>query len=277
MRRTRLTITLKDSVIANIDSLIDGESLRNRSHAIEFILSSYFKPVVGKAIILAGGRGTKLRPYTYEIPKGLLLIKGKPILEYMIENLKKAQICDIMICTGHLGEKIKEYFGDGKRWGVKIRYHEEKAPLGTGGAIGSVAPFVGESPFLVLHGDVLTNLNLKDLLSFHSEQESMATVALTSVHNPYNMGRLRLHGVKIVNFYPTPKNIDDESHLVNTGVYVFDKKIFEYFPKNKKSFLLEDVLSRLIVDRKIAGFFFDGKWFDVGTLESYEEAIKKFV
>lgn len=275
MRRTRLTITLKDSVIESVDSLIDGDKLRNRSHAIEFILSQYLKPSVGKAIILAGGVGAKLRPYTYEMPKSLLPIKGKPLLEYMIENLKKAEIYDVMICVGHLGEKIKEYFGDGKRFGVNIKYSEEKTPLGTGGAIKKVKSFIGDDPFLVIHGDVLVDLNLKDLLNFHKEQETIGTATLTTIHNPANMGRLRLHGLKIVNFSNRPKNNEDENHLVNTGVYVFDKKIFEYFPKNETSFMLEDILPKLISDRKIAGFFFDGKWFDVGTMESYEEAIKK--
>lgn len=275
MRRTRLTITLKDSVIENVDNLIDGDKLRNRSHAIEFILSQYLKPSVGKAIILAGGVGAKLRPYTYEIPKSLLPIKGKPLLEYMIDNLKKAEIYDIMICVGHLGDKIKEHFGDGKRFGVTIKYSEEKTPLGTGGAIKKVKSFIGDDPFLVIHGDVLVDLNLKDLLNFHKEHEMVGTATLTTINNPSNMGRLRLHGSKLVNFYKSPKNTEDDSHLVNTGVYVFDKRIFDYFPKNENTFMLEDILTKLINDRKIAGFFFDGKWFDVGTPESYEEAIKK--
>jgi len=276
MRRTRLTITLKKSVVSELDQLIDGDTLRNRSHAIEYVLSQYFKPMIRKAIILAGGKGENLRPYTYELPKPLLPIKSRPILEYLIENLRKAEIRDIIICIGYLGEKIKEYFSDGKKWGVKIQYSEEKTPLGTGGAISRTYSYVKNQSFLVIHGDILTSLNLKDLFNFHKEQQTIGTVALTLVKNPSSFGQLKLHGAKIVSFYSKTKKGEEESSLINTGVYVFSKEIFRFFPKNKKSFMLEDVLSRLISQKKLSGFVFEDQWFDVGTPKNYEEAIKHF-
>jgi NDP-sugar pyrophosphorylase family protein len=276
MRRTRLTITLKDSVIGNLDQLIDGDKLRNRSHAIEYILSQYFRPLIKKAIILAGGKGENLRPYTYELPKPLLPIKSRPILEYLIEDLRKADIREIIICVGYLGEKIKEYFSDGKKWGVKIIYSEEKHPLGTGGAIEKIYQYVKNQSFIVIHGDILINLNLKDLINFHKEQTSIGTLALTLVKNPSPFGQLKLHGARIVSFHPKTKLGQESSYLVNTGVYILNEDIFHFFPKNKKSFMLEDVLKQLINEKKLSGFVFENQWFDVGTPENYEEAIKNY-
>lgn len=276
MRRLRLTITLKKDITDVVDKLIDGQKLRNRSHAIEYILTQYFKPSVSKAVILAGGQGTKMRPYTYEMPKALLPIKGKPILEHLIENLKKSGIYDIIICIGHLGDKIKDYFGNGSRFGVNIIYSEEKKTLETGGAIKKVKNFLSEDPFLVIHGDILFDLNLVDILDFHKVEGLMATAALTTENNAAVFGRFKLHGIKIEDFLEKPKKNKLESYLVNAGVYVFDKKIFDYFPKEKENFLLEDILRKLIQERQVAGFVFSGKWFDVGTLENYEKAIKSF-
>lgn len=276
MRRLRLTITLKKDITDVVDKLIDGQKLRNRSHAIEYILTQYFKPSVSKAVILAGGQGTKMRPYTYEMPKALLPIKGKPILEHLIENLKKSGIYDIIICIGHLGDKIKDYFGNGSRFGVNIIYSEEKKTLETGGAIKKVKNFLSEDPFLVIHGDILFDLNLVDILDFHKVEGLMATAALTTENNAAVFGRFKLHGIKIEEFLEKPKKNKLESYLVNAGVYVFDKKIFDYFPKEKENFLLEDILRKLIQERQVAGFVFSGKWFDVGTLENYEKAIKSF-
>lgn len=276
MRRNRLTITLKETFTNDIDRLVDGEKIRNRSHAIEYILSQYFKPLINKAVILAGGKGEKLRPYTYELPKSLLPIKGKPILEHLIENLRKADIREIIICVGYLGEKIKEYFGDGNKIGVKIQYSKEQIPLGTGGAIKKIHHFVKNESFLVLHGDILTNLNLKDLINFHKEQENVGTAALIQTNNPLPFGQFELHGTTIVGFYDKTKQGEEKSHLVNTGVYIFDNKIFDYFPKEKNVFMLENILKQLILDKKLSGFVFEDQWFDIGTPESYGEAIKKF-
>lgn len=274
MRRSRITITLNKHLLEETDKLIDEKTIRNRSHAIEFIINQYLTPNVKKAVILAGGKGTKLRPYTYEIPKSLLPIKGKPLLEYIIENLKNNGITEIIICIGYLGEKIKEYLGDGKRYGVKIIYSPEKESVQTGGALLMAKKLLNNNSFILIHGDILTNLPLKDLIDFHKNQKSLATIALTTVNEPTNFGQLKLHGTKLVNFYQ--KKHDIKSNLVNCGIYVFEAQIFDYFPKNKKSFLLEDVIEKLINEKKVSGYVFEDLWFDVGTPKNYENAIKQF-
>jgi len=271
-----VTITISQHLLEATDNLIDKEKIRNRSHAIEFILNRFFQPKVKKAVILAGGQGTKLRPYTYEIPKSLLPVKGKPLLEHLINNLKKNNIVDLIICIGYLGKKIKDYFGDGKRFGVNIIYVEETLPLKTGGAILKAQKYINNNPFLVIHGDILTDLNLIDLINFHKYQKTVSTIALTTVDQPKKYGQLKLHGAKLTNFYNQAEIKKVESHLINCGIYVFEPEIFNFFPKNKSVFMLEDVIKNMINQKKVAGFVFEGKWFDVGTPENYEEAIREF-
>ncbi len=276
MRRVRLTITLKESLIDDVDKLIDGEKIRNRSHAIEYVLLQSLKPSISKAVILAGGQGENLRPYTYELPKSMLLIKGRPILEYLIDDVRKAEIREIIICIGYRGEKIKEYFGDGAKFGVKIIYSEERKPLGTGGAIQAILTHINNESFVVLHGDIVFDLRLADLIQFHKAQESTATVALTSLSAPFPYGQFELHGQSIVGFYEHTKKEQIKSNLVNTGVYILNNEIFQYFPSSKKVFMLESVLQKLIQKKQLTGFVFEGQWFDIGSMAHYERAIRYF-
>ncbi len=275
MRRARITITINQKFLNDIDSLIDEKIIRNRSHAIEYILGKHFGSGIKKAIILAGGQGTKLRPYTYEVPKSLLPIKGKPILEYMIENLKANHVFEIIICTGYLGKKISDYFGDGKKWGVKIIYSHENETLKTGGALLKVKKIIDNQPFILVHGDIMTNFPINDLVKFHLEEKSLVTVALKNLHQPESFGQLTLHGTQLVKFYQNNHH-EIKSHLINTGIYVFNHEIFNFFPKNKKTFLLEDIIEELISKKRVKGFVFNDLWFDVGDPKNYEKAIKEF-
>lgn len=260
MRRVRLTITLKESLIDEVDKLIDGEKIRNRSHAIECVLLQCLKPSINKAVILAGGKG--------KLPKSMLLIKGRPLLEYLIDDLRRAEIQDIIICIGYRGEKIKEYFSDGAKFGVKISYSKEKNPLGTGGAIQKIHPLIKNESFIVLHGDIAIDLKLKDIIQFHKNQETIATVALTSTTNPSPYGQFELHGQSIVGFYERMKKRETKSNLVNTGVYVLNNTIFRYFPVGAKAFRFESILQKLIQEKQLNGFVFEGQWFDIEHLNN---------
>ncbi len=277
MRRSRITITLDAQILKKIDRLIDKKRIRNRSHSIEYILNQYTMSKVNKAVILAGGRGTQLRPYTYEIPKPLLPVKGTPILEHLILQLKKNGITEIIIAISYLGEKIKDYFGDGSKWGVSIEYSEETDNLQTGGAVKKIKDKLNGESFLVIHGDILTDISFADLIQYHKDQSSVATVALTTTGTPKEFGQIKMQGTKLVDFYPTSDNPDLKSHLIHTGIYTFEPEIFNYFPKNVKEFSLEDVIRELIKERKVNGFVFEGKWYDVGNPENYELAIKEYI
>lgn len=276
MRRSRITITLDAQILKKIDRLIDKKKIRNRSHSIEYILNQYTMSKVNKAVILAGGRGTQLRPYTYEIPKPLLPVKGIPILEHLILQLKKNGITEIIIAISYLGQKIKDYCGDGSKWGVSIEYSEESDNLLTGGAVKKVKDKLNNESFLVIHGDILTDFSFADLIQYHKDQNAVATVALTTTGTPKEFGQIKMHGTKLVDFYQTSEKPDLKSHLIHTGIYAFEPEIFNYFPKSTKSFSLEDVIPDLIQEKKVSGFVFEGKWYDVGNPENYELAIKEY-
>lgn len=276
MRRSRITITVQQETLNKIDHYIDGEKIRNRSHAIELILNEYLQPKIDTAVILAGGQGTKLRPYTYEIPKSLLPIQGKPLLEYTIYNLKRSNIKNVIICIGYLGKKIKDYFGNGSKYGLHITYSEETKPLQTGGALLKIKHLVQNMPFLVIHGDIVTNFDLRDLITFHNENKSTGTIALTPTAYPTDFGQLTLHGIKLINFYQRTKKKEIKSNLINCGIYIFEPEIFSFFEKSTDHSLLENIIGQLIEEKKINGFVFEEQWFDVGNPENYERAIKNF-
>jgi len=275
MRRSRITITLNTDLLKKIDKFIDKKKIRNRSHAIEYILTQFSESKVNKAVILAGGRGTQLRPYTYELPKPMLPVKGTPILEHLIIQLKENDITDIIIAISYLGDKIKEYFGDGSRFGVNITYSQEQDSLMTGGALAVLKKQLGDDTFLVIHGDVLTELPFSEFIHFHTSQETIATLALSTSNEPAEFGQIKLQGTKIKKLYQYSGGGKTKSHLIHTGIYAFEPEIFDYFPKKKK-FALEDVISTLIEKQEASGFVFEGKWFDVGDPKNYEKAIKEY-
>lgn len=275
MDRERLTITLKKSILAKIDEIIDGTKIRNRSHAIEFLVTQSLVPKVTQAVVLAGGKGLNMRPFTFEMPKGLFPVGGKPILEHVIELLRSFEVRNIIFSIGHLGEKIKDNFGDGSKFGVKINYVFEEKEAGTGGALLLAKRYLTSDSFLVVHGDILTNVNLSDFILFHKEQGTVATIALSSVVDPSNFGEVVLHGTRITQFIEKPKLGKQTSQLVSCGLYVFEKTIFDYIPKTGISHL-EDIFPKLAKDRQLSGFLFAGGWIDIGTPKSYEQAIREW-
>lgn len=277
MDRERLCITIKKDLLKKIDILVvDGVEIRNRSHAIEYLLSKNLGPKVKKAFILAGGHGIKMRPFTYEMPKAMLPVKGRPILEYIIDSLRESGLRDVIILIGPKGEKIKEHFGDGSKFGIRITYAEEGKKSGTSGSLRKVANLLAEGPFLLMYGDVLTEINLDDFIGFHETQKSLATVALTSVEDPSAYGAVKMHGNKIVEFREKPKKAPEVSRLVNAGIFILDPKVINYTPKKGFSMLEKDVFPKLAKEGRLYGYLFEGRWYDVGTPEVYEKVIKEW-
>jgi NDP-sugar pyrophosphorylase family protein len=275
MTRERLTITLKKDIIGFLDRFVDGARIRNRSHAIEYILAKHFLPESVKVLILTGGEGIKLRPITYEIPKALIPIHNRPLLEYTLEFLAKANLKDLIFATGHLGEKIEAHFLDGTRFGVKISYSREKEKNS-----GTVVPLLEArsqlegGTFLVVYGDVLADIDYLDLLEFHKKNKGLATVALTSVDRPAEWGVASLQGNRITQFEEKPKT-KVSSHLINAGVYVFDSRIFDYLSPDQRS-LSGDVFPLLAQKGELLGYSFFGRWHDVGSPRAYTQALKEW-
>jgi NDP-sugar pyrophosphorylase family protein len=272
--RERLTITLRNDLVRELDGMVDGIKVRNRSHAIEVLLSRVLESrKVKKAIILAGGKGTRMRPLTYEMPKPMIPLKGKPLIQHIMELCRKYEIREIILSTGYLGDKIREHFGDGSHLGIDLKYVQESDEMGTAGPL-LLAKNQLDGPFLMFNGDVLSNIDLADLISFHQEQKGLATIALTQVEDTSSFGVARLKGHRIVGFVEKPKS-GQESKLINAGVYVLEPEVLKYIPPGK-AMLERDVFPKLSAEGKLFGYPFDGQWFDTGTPEAYENAIKNW-
>lgn len=276
MERSRLTITLRKDLLPQIDKVIDGNKIRNRSHAIEYLINKSLRSSVKKAYILAARQGIKMRPFTYEMPKAMLPVKGKPILQHIIEQLRDNDIRDVVILIGHLSDKIKNYFGDGEKFGVKITYVFCDKDIGTAKALLKAKKYLTDESFLMLYGDTLAKVDLKDLLSFHQEEGGLATVALTSVAHPEGYGVVKLRGSKILKFLEKPVQKKHLSRLISAGIFVIDPKIFKLIPQKKYSQLEEDVLPKLAREGNLHGYHFDGEWYDIGTPEVYERVLKEW-
>lgn len=274
--RQRLTITLRKDLLPRIDATVDGAKIRNRSHAIEFLVSNALTPKFHRAFILAGGQGVKMRPFTYELPKPMIPVKGRPILEYTIERLRDVDIRDIVILIGHLGQKIRDHFADGSRFGVKIRYVEEKREEGTAAPLRLATQLLRSQPFLLFYGDTLIDINVNDLIEFHATTGSLATIALTSIENPSEFGVVKMHGNRVVEFLQKPPKSNKLSHLIYTGVCVLEPKVLDLVPKRGVSMLETDVFPKLARDGKLSGYLFEGQWFDIGTPEVYDRAVNEW-
>lgn len=273
MAKTRLTITLDKDLLKRVDSAIDGSKIRNRSHAIEFLLTSCLLPKPTKVLILAGGEGVKFRPLTYELPKALIPVQGKPLLEHTLLALRNQGLTDVYISIGHLGEKIKDCFGDGRSFGLRITYLMQKdGKQGTAQPLLQAAGYFSDNPFLVIYGDVLTDLNFLDLLDFHNSCRGIGTMALASVEKTAMWGVAVIQGNKIVDFVEKPK-IKTKSHLINAGIYVLNPEIFKYVsPASRR--LEKDVFPRLAAEGKLCAYPFEHEWYDVSTPEIYEEVLR---
>lgn len=273
--KERITITLDENIIKEVDKKIDGHKIKSRSHAIELaLMSSIGNNKLKKALILAGGKGIRLRPITHEIPKPLMPIHGKSILEHVLDLFKKHGIKDIILSIGHLGNKIKEYFGDGKKFNVNITYIEEDTPLGTAGPIRLAKDLLNDT-FIVCNADELKDLDLFDMFLSHKENNAIATIALTTVEDPSAYGVARLQGSQILEFVEKPKKEKAPSNLINSGLYIFEPSIINYIPEGK-CMLEKDVFPKLAKDGKLFGYPFAGQWFDTGTMERYETAMKEW-
>jgi NDP-sugar pyrophosphorylase family protein len=276
MDRERISITVRKSLLRKLDRTVDGAKIRNRSHAIEYYLSQALSPRVSKAVILAGGPGTQMRPLTYEVPKALIPVHGKPLLTYTIELLKRYHIRNIILSIGHLGEKIREHFGNGEAYGVRITYVNQEGVVGTGGALAAVDGLVGRETFLMIHGDLLVDIDLDDMISFHQESDFLASIALTSTADISAYGAVQVQRNRVVAFSEKSRQGKFDSQLINAGVYIMEPQIFDFIPEGRPCSLEQDVFAGLARDKQLGGYVFAGDWHDVSTPEAYDHALKRW-
>ncbi|MDC1455974.1 sugar phosphate nucleotidyltransferase [Flavobacteriaceae bacterium] len=221
-----------------------------------------------RAIILAGGKGTRLKPYTISLPKPLVPIGEMPILEIIIRQLKKFGFDHITITVNHYAEIIQAFFGDGKRWNIKIDYSFEEKPLSTMGPL----TLINDLPedFLIMNGDVLTNLDINTFYNDHIKRKSNFTIGAFKREDKVEYGVLHSNEkLELIKFEEKPTNL----YLVSMGIYMMNKKNLQHIPYN--TFFGFDHLMNTLIDRKILPFIyeFDGYWLDIGRPDDYEKAI----
>lgn len=223
-----------------------------------------------KAVILAGGLGTRLRPLTENIPKPLLPIKGVPIIEHAIVNFARHGIKDIILSIGYKAEMIQEYFKDGSKWDVKISYAIETEPLGTGGAIREAAKDITDT-FVVINGDNLADFNWTDTIASHLTSGAEITLSLYPVEDVTQFGIARLDGDVIVEFVEKPKKEEAPSNLNNAGAYVIEPKVLSILPPGFCS-IERDCFEKISPLRKVCAYRHVGQWFPTDTLDKYRHA-----
>lgn len=227
-----------------------------------------------KAVVLAGGKGTRLLPLTVYRPKPMIPFFNRPLMEYALQNLIKAGVDEVYVLVGYLKERIIEHFGDGSQWGIEIHYsNKDNIKLGTAGATKKVVRYMDDT-FFVVSSDVLTNLDLKALYEYHKKKKALATIALSQVEDPtqYGIAIIDEDG-RIVRFKEKPKPEEAFSNLVNAGIYVFEPEAFDLVPKGKNFDFSKDLFPRMLEnDLSLYGFPFSEYWNDVGRPSSYLQA-----
>lgn len=220
-----------------------------------------------QAIILAGGQGMRLRPYTTILPKPLMPLGDYPIAEVIIRQLKRAGLKNITISTGHLAELIEAYFGDGKKWGVNIRYVREQTPLGTAGALKLVR--VWEDDVLVINGDVLTDINFKELMVWHRRHKAMATITIKKRVVKTNFGVIDADAEgNLTTYIEKPEH---QSH-VSMGIYILQKSCKRFLKPGQAIGMPDLLLNMKAAGHRIQCHKTRAMWLDLGRLDDFDAA-----
>lgn len=223
-----------------------------------------------QAVILAGGKGTRLKLYTAVFPKPLVPVVDMPILEIIIRQLAYYGFTDIVLAVGHLKELIMAYCGDGSKWNVRITYSFENEPLGTAGPIKNIANL--EENFLVMNGDLLCDLDYRGLFDFHKQNNADVTITQFKKKVKTDLGVLITKNKAIVEYIEKPEYLFN----VSMGIYIFKKKVLQFIPEQKRFDLPQLIMDLLLAEQKIVPFSFKGIWLDIGRPEDYEVAVNKF-
>lgn len=224
-----------------------------------------------KGVILAGGQGTRIRPLTYKNPKPMLPLINRPFMYNFILWLKSYGINEIVLSTCYLPEVFEKHFGDGSKIGVKLSYITEEEPLGTCGAVKNVQNYLNDKFFLVFNGDILTSLNLKDLVTYHREKKADITIALTPVEDPTAYGLVPIDNQgRVKKFLEKPSAEEIVTNLINAGTYVIESHVMELAPLGENYSFERGLFPKALKKGlKIYGYVSNSYWLDVGTPQKY--------
>ena len=224
-----------------------------------------------RAVILAGGKGTRLAPYTTILPKPLMPVGDMPILEIVIRQLARHGFNELTLAVGHLAELLMAYCGDGSRFDVKIDYSREEQPLGTAGPIALVSNL--NETFLVMNGDLLTTIDYGAMLKYHRERGALATIACYQRDVKIDLGVIDVDSDNwVANYIEKPTY----HYAVSMGIYIFEPAILGYITRGQRLDLPELVLNLIKEGKKVNVYNFDGYWLDIGRHDDYEQAIDEF-
>jgi NDP-sugar pyrophosphorylase family protein len=222
------------------------------------------------AVVMAGGYGTRLRPITKGLPKPMLPIGDRPLLELTVHQLREAGIRSVNVATHYKRDVIASHFGDGRSFGVEIRYVEEDQPLGTAGALSLLK--TSDDPFLVINGDVLTQVDFHAMLDFHREHKADMTVAVRQHETRLPHGVVEIDGTTITRISEKPVL----RHFMNAGIYLLNPEMCRLVPSGQR-YDMTDLISRLIAEGyRVVSFPIREYWLDIGQVEDYEKALSDF-
>jgi len=224
-----------------------------------------------KAVILAGGKGSRLAPYTKVIPKPLMPIGDMPILEVLLHQIKRAGVDEVVLSVGHMSSLLQAFFQEGQHIGVRIRYSPEDQPLGTAGPLALIEGL--DDTFLVMNGDVLTTLDFQALVEFHKKSQAQVTIAMYNREVKIDLGVLQLNGgQEVVGYIEKPTY----GFQVSMGVYVFEPTVLKYIPPAQYLDFPTLILRLIEAGERVVGYPFCGYWQDLGRPDDYEQAILDF-
>lgn len=224
------------------------------------------------AVIMAGGKGMRLRPLTNHLPKPMVKVGGRPILERIIVRFKDYGIFKIYISINYLGKMIEDYFGDGRQFSCQIKYLKEKKYLHTGGSLSLIEDKI-DDPLIVMNGDLVTRIDFDRLFTFHRQGEFLATMGVRPYQFEVPFGVIEEKKNRMIAFREKPKS----THLINAGIYVLNPEVLSMIPKNQV-FPLTNLFARLLVEKKRVGVYkMREDWLDVGRLDELKKAEEEFI
>jgi len=223
-----------------------------------------------RAVVLAGGKGARLRPLTYTIPKPLLPVGEKPILEEIVERLKSFGVTDLTIAVGYRAELIETYFRDGAQLGVRIGYIREAQPLGTAGPLSLLDAGTGDEPLLVMNGDILTDLDVREFISSHLRSGNALTIATREFRLQHPYGVIRTEDGRITGIVEKPAVVD----MVSAGIYAVQPSALSLIPRGRPFDMPDFVNALIAAGRAVGGYELHGEWLAIDRIEQLEEAAR---
>ncbi|TRW92999.1 nucleotidyltransferase family protein [Candidatus Methylobacter oryzae] len=267
--KTKLIAMMEANSLIHLPVLdVDGKVVR-----LETLQGLYKQPQFRNPVFLmAGGFGTRLRPLTDNCPKPLLEIGGKPILETTLENFVSSGFRDFYIAVHYLADQIKDYFGDGQRWGIRIRYIEERQPLGTAGALGLLPDDVSDLPMIVMNGDILTQIDFARLLAYHNEHQGIATLCVRRYEYQIPYGVVTIDAQRVTGIVEKPVH----SCFSNAGVYVLNQSLVKTIAKQQQVDMPELLNQQIRAGELVSMFPVHEYWLDIGRESDFLRAQGEF-